>query len=79
MPDYRCHMLDQRGNILFPSDVIAESLDAALRGAFDIFRRTNEAPSVTRRAYAFEVWAGTSRVFPESPIARQDGDGASGG
>ena len=41
MPDYRCHMLDQRGNILFPSDVIAESLDAALRGAFDIFRRTN--------------------------------------
>ena len=73
MPDYRCYMLDHRGNILFPSPIVAESLEAALRSAFEILRKTNEAPSVTRRAYAFEVWAETSRMFPPPPVARQDG------
>jgi hypothetical protein len=72
MPDYHCYILDHRGSILFPSDIVAESLEAALRIAFDILRKTSEAPSVTRRAYAFEVWAGTSRMFPPPPLARQD-------
>jgi hypothetical protein len=37
MPDFRCNMLDQRGNVLFPADVVAEDLEAALRHAFDVF------------------------------------------
>jgi hypothetical protein len=73
MPDYRCCMLDHRGNLLFPSDIVAESLEAALRSAFELLRQTNEAASVTRRAYAFEVWAETSRIDPPTPVARQDG------
>jgi hypothetical protein len=63
MPDYRCNMLDEHGNVLFPADVVAENLEAALRHAFDVLNRTNIPSSPSRRVYALEVWSGTSRLF----------------
>jgi hypothetical protein len=62
MPDFRCNMLDQRGEVLFPADVVADDLEAALRHAFDILR-TNQPSSPSRRVYALEVWAGTDKLF----------------
>jgi hypothetical protein len=63
MPEYRCNMLDQRGDVLFPADVDAEDLEAALRHAFDVLRKSNQAASLSKRVYALEVWAGTSKLF----------------
>jgi hypothetical protein len=62
MPEYRCNMLDQRGDVLFPADVVAEDLEAALRHAFDVLR-TNKPPSPSKQVYALEVWAGTDKLF----------------
>jgi len=56
-------MLDQRGDVLFPADVDAEDLEAALRHAFDVLRKSNQAASLSKRVYALEVWAGTSKLF----------------
>jgi hypothetical protein len=42
MTIYRCNILDQHGDILLPSDIVAESLDAALRDAFEFLRKINE-------------------------------------
>jgi hypothetical protein len=72
MPDYRCQMLDERGDVLFPADIVAETLDDALRHAFDILRMSNRASSASRQVYAFEVWAGSSRLFPEPLTAGRD-------
>src|ERR1700693_1125471 len=47
MPEYRCNMLNQHGDILFPSDIVAESLDAALQDAVDVFRKCNEGWSTS--------------------------------
>jgi hypothetical protein len=63
MPDFRCNMLDQRGDVLFPANVVAEDLEAALRHAFDVLRKSNQGASLSRRVYALEVWAGTSKLF----------------
>ena len=63
MPDFCCKMLDQRGGVLFPSDIIAENLEAAIRHASDVLHTSNQSSS-SRRVYAFEVWSGTSRLFP---------------
>jgi hypothetical protein len=63
MPDFRCHMLDERGDTLFPADLTADNLEAAIRHAFDILRTSNEHSS-SRHVYAVEVWSGTSRLFP---------------
>jgi len=62
MPDFCCHMLDERGHILFPADIIAESLETAIQHASDILHMSNQSSS--RRVYSFEVWSGTSRLFP---------------
>jgi hypothetical protein len=56
MLDYHCHMLNERGDILFPADIIAETLDAATRHAFHILQTSNEGASPSERAYGFEVW-----------------------
>jgi len=72
MPEYRCNMLDQHGHILLPSDIVAESLDAALRDAIDILHKCNQGSLTSRQAYAFEVWSGSTRLFPEPLAARQE-------
>ena len=63
MPDYRCNMLDQRGDVLFPADIVADDLATALQHAFGVLRKTNQGTSLSRRVYALEVWAGTNKLF----------------
>jgi hypothetical protein len=63
MPDYRCNMLDQRGDVLFPADVVAEDLATALQHAFDVLRRSNQGTPLSKRVYAVEVWGGTDKLF----------------
>ena len=62
MPEFRCNMLDQRGDVLFPTDVVADDLEAALRHAISMLR-TNQPASPLQRVYALEVWAGTNKLF----------------
>ncbi len=69
MPYYRCKMLDEDGATLFPADIVAETLDAAIRHAARILNTSNQGPSPSRRVYAFEVWSERGRLFPE-PLAR---------
>jgi hypothetical protein len=68
MPYFRCHMLDEHGDILFPADLTVDSVEAALRNAFAILESHNQGPAPTRRVYSFEVWNGDGRVFPEPPL-----------
>jgi hypothetical protein len=56
MLDYRCHMLNERGDVLFPADIIAETLDAAIRHAFNILHTRNEGASSSEQVYGFQVW-----------------------
>jgi hypothetical protein len=69
MPDFRCNMLDQRGNVLFPADVVAEDLEAALRHAFEVFHKSNRSASLSERVYALEVWAGSTKLFTRELVA----------
>ena len=48
MPDFRCHMLDERGDVLFPADLTVDTLEAAILHAFDILRSSNERSSRQR-------------------------------
>jgi len=69
MPEFRCDMLDEHGHTLFSADIIAEDLEGAVRHAFDILRTSNQSSS-SRQVYSFEVWRGTSRLFPSHPNAK---------
>ena len=64
MPDFRCDMLDEFGHTLFPAEIVAQDLEAAIRHATDILHMSNHSSS--RYVYSFEVWTGTSRLFPAS-------------
>ena len=66
MADFRCNLLDESGDILIPTNIIAASLDEALRQAFELLRASNREPSASRRVYAFEVWLGLDRLFPDT-------------
>ena len=63
MPDFCCNMLDEGGDILTSEDIIADTLDSAILHASNVLH-TNNLSSTSRRVYAFEVWFGTSRLFP---------------
>jgi hypothetical protein len=69
MPDFRCHMLDERGDVLFPAELTVDTAEAAILHAFDILRASNEHSS-SRHVYAVEVWSGTSRLFPPESNAK---------
>jgi hypothetical protein len=74
MPDFHCNMLDKDGAILFPANITAETLEAAIRHGFDILRTSNQSRPSSRLVYAFEVWSGTTRLFPPlSDAQRPDG------
>ena len=62
VPEFRCNMLDDDGEILFPADIVAETLFIAIQCAFDNIRRFNVV-AVAKRAYAFEVWTDEGTVF----------------
>jgi hypothetical protein len=53
---FRCQMLDEHGHILFPADIVAESLHIAIQRAFQIRDTRNEAASSSERVYGFKVW-----------------------
>ena len=63
MPYFRCNMLDQRGDVLFPANVDAEDLGAALQHAFDVLSKSNHGAASSKRVYALEVWDGPSKLF----------------
>jgi hypothetical protein len=65
MPSYRCNMLDEDGEILFPADIVAESLAGAIQHAAKIRQMNNEGTSYSRRVYSFEVWSDNGRLYPE--------------
>jgi len=66
MPSYCCNMLDKFGHVIFPADIVAESLSAAIRHASQILETCNHATSHSRRIYAFEVWSDNGLKFPRS-------------
>ena len=63
MPDFQCKMLDERGGTLFSEGIIADTLEGAILHASNVLHTSNQSSS-SRRVYAFEVWSGTSRLFP---------------
>jgi hypothetical protein len=63
MPEFRCKMLNERGDTLFSADVTAHTLDDAIQHAAEVLHTSNLS-SPSRRVCAFEVWSGVSRLFP---------------
>ena len=61
MPGYRCNMLDQRGDVLFPADIVAE--DLAIVCSTNVLRQSNQGTALSKRVYAVEVWADTDELF----------------
>jgi hypothetical protein len=53
---FRCQMLDRQGDILFPADIVAETMDIAIQQAFQIRQERNQAAAAAERVYAFRVW-----------------------
>ena len=74
MAEFRCKMLNERGRTLFSADITADTLDDAIRQAAEVFH-TRNLSSPSRRVHAFEVWSGTSRLFPPplnaQPVVKQ--------
>ena len=71
-------MLDQRGDVLFPADVVAEDLATALQHAFDVLRQSNQGTLLSKRVYAVEVWADTNKLFTRELGALVDAMGITG-
>ena len=65
MPEFRCKMLNEHGGTLISADLTADTLDGAIRQAAEVYHTSNLS-SPSRRVHAFEVWSGTSRLFPPS-------------
>ena len=63
MPDFCCKMLNERGAIVSSADIIATNLEAAIGHASALLHTSNQSAS-SRSVYSFEVWSGTSRLFP---------------
>jgi hypothetical protein len=55
--------LNERGRPLFSADINADTLDGAIQHAAEVLHTSNQFSS-SRRVCAFEVWSGTSRLFP---------------
>jgi len=58
-------MSDEDGDILFPADIVAESLAGAIQHAAKIRQTSNEGTSYSRRVYSFEVWSDNGRLYPK--------------
>ena len=65
MPDFCCKMLNARGAIVSSADIIATNLEAAIGHASALLHTSNQSEP-SRRVYSFEVWSGTSRLFPQT-------------
>jgi hypothetical protein len=64
MPEYRCYVLDRVHRIIFPIEIEAEDLGAAVRHGLKVLYEVQ-----TRNPYSgaenIEIWQGTVRVFPQ--------------
>lgn len=65
MPNYRCDMLDMCGDIVLPTDIVADSLRATILKASRIQYARNRLSSPSRLIHAFEIWSENGREFPE--------------
>jgi hypothetical protein len=65
MPDFHCYMFNVEGEILFGVNIVAETLDAALRRAFEVLRTKNQNRPSSRMISTCEVWSGSNRLFPQ--------------
>jgi hypothetical protein len=63
MPDFCCKMLSERGAIVSSAHITATNLEAAIGHASALLHTSNHSGQ-SRRVYSFEVWSGTSRLFP---------------
>ena len=77
MPDFCRKMLNKRGAIVSSADIIAANLEAAIEHTSAPLHTSNQSEP-SRRVYSFEVWFGTSRLFPqalqpESAATKQSG------
>ena len=63
MPDFCCKMLNERGAINSSADITAANLEAAIGHASALLHASNQS-GPSRRVHSFEVWSGTSRLFP---------------
>lgn len=63
-------MLDEHGRVIFPADIVAETLAAAVRHAFRIRETSHHCASPSRCVYAFEVWSGNGLEHFEAPLPR---------
>jgi hypothetical protein len=63
MPDFCCKMLNEHGAMVSLADITAPSLEAAIGHASALLHTSNQS-GPSRRVYSFEVWSGTSRLFP---------------
>jgi hypothetical protein len=73
MPDFRCYMFNVEGEILFGVNLVAETLDAALRRGFELLRTKNRNRPSSRMICTFEVWSGSDRLFPQRSDAMPTG------
>jgi hypothetical protein len=64
MPHFRCDMLDECGDIVVPTDILAESLGAAILQASRIQNAKNRVASPSRWIHSFESWTDSGRAFP---------------
>jgi hypothetical protein len=63
LPHYRCNMLDEDGDTLPPADIVAGTLNAAIKLTARILNTSGESQSPSRLVYAFEVWSDGGRMF----------------
>jgi hypothetical protein len=73
MPDFRCYMFNVEGEILFGVNIATETLDAALRRAFELLRTKNQNRPSSRMICTCEIWSGSNRLFPQPLDARPTG------
>jgi hypothetical protein len=60
-------MLDARGDVLIPADIVAETQASASYHARDIHRMSNMASS-SSKVFAFEIWFGNRNLYCESSV-----------
>ena len=65
MRGYHCEMFDKHGDVIFPTVIIAESLDAAVQRAFHILHNSNDSSAFSSWIYGFKVWQEPVAPLPQ--------------
>jgi hypothetical protein len=64
VPEYRCDMLYEHGELLFSADIIAENLGDAICHATEIFHANNRSLSSQLLVYLLEIFSKMDRLYP---------------